>query len=72
MALTNNGIVEQIQTGLGFPKNKSVDPTESVLELIKSPLESGDDGLVHGVGKFCVKERENPAFYGGGWFRTTG
>ena len=31
MALTNNGIVEQIQTGLGFPKNKSVDPTESLL-----------------------------------------
>ncbi len=29
MALTKTVIVEQIQTGLGFPKNKSVDPTDS-------------------------------------------
>ena len=41
MALTKNNIVEQIQTGCGFPRNKSVEITESLLELIKSSLESG-------------------------------
>ena len=66
MALTKHDIVEQIQAGLGFPKNQSVDITESILELIKSSLESGDDVLVSGFGKFCVKEKNerkgrNPA-----------
>ena len=66
MALTKNNIVEQIQTGCGFPRNKSVEITESLLELIKSSLESGDDVLVSGFGKFCVKEKNerkgrNPA-----------
>ena len=66
MALTKNNIVEQIQTGCGFPRNKSVEITESLLELIKSSLEFGDDLLVSGFGKFCVKEKRerkgrNPA-----------
>jgi integration host factor subunit alpha len=66
MALTKLDIVEQIQNGLGFPKNQSVDITESLLELIKSSLEAGDDVLVSGFGKFCVKEKNerkgrNPA-----------
>ena len=66
MALTKHDIVEQVQAGLGFPKNQSVDITESLLELIKSSLESGDDVLVSGFGKFCVKEKKerkgrNPA-----------
>jgi len=38
MALTINVIVEQIHTGLGFSKNKSVVPTESFLEPIDSSL----------------------------------
>ena len=66
MALTKHDIVEQIQAGLGFPKNQSVEITESLLELIKASLESGDDVLVSGFGKFCVKEKNerkgrNPA-----------
>ncbi len=66
MALTKHNIAEQIQTGLGFPKNKSVEITETLLEIIKSSLESGDDVLVSGFGKFCVKEKNerkgrNPA-----------
>jgi integration host factor subunit alpha len=66
MALTKHDIVEQIQTTLDFPKNKSVDITESLLELIKSSLESGEDVLVSGFGKFCVKAKKerkgrNPA-----------
>jgi integration host factor subunit alpha len=66
MALTKNLIVEQIQEQLGFPKNQSVDITEFLLELIKSSLEAGEDVLVSGFGKFCVKEKaerkgRNPA-----------
>ena len=66
MALTKNAIVEQIQSQLGFPKNQSVEIVESLLELVKSALESGDNVLVSGFGKFCVKDKKarkgrNPA-----------
>ena len=66
MALTKNVIVEKIQAGLGFPKIHSSEITESLLELIKSSLESGDDVLVSGFGKFCVNDKKarkgrNPA-----------
>ena len=66
MALTKNVIIEQIQNSLGRPKNRSVEITESLIELIKASLESGDDVLVSGFGKFCVKEKaerkgRNPA-----------
>ena len=66
MALTKLDIVQQMQTSLGFPRNRSVEITESLLELMKSSLESGDGVLVSGFGKFCVKEKNerkgrNPA-----------
>jgi integration host factor subunit alpha len=66
MALTKHDIVEQVCSGLGFPKTESVEITESLLEIIKSSLESGEDVLVSGFGKFCVKKKNerkgrNPA-----------
>jgi integration host factor subunit alpha len=56
MALTKLDIVEQIQPGLGFPKNQSVEITETLLEIIKGTLTSGDDVLVSGFGKFAPWE----------------
>jgi integration host factor subunit alpha len=66
MALTKNDIIERIYNNLGFQKNESVEIVESLLEVIKSTLESGDDVLVSGFGKFCVKDKaarkgRNPA-----------
>jgi len=66
MALTKHDIVEQVCIRLGFPKNQSFEVTETLLELIKSSLESGEDVLVSGFGKFCVKDKRerkgrNPA-----------
>jgi integration host factor subunit alpha len=66
MALTKCDIVDQIQVQLGFPKNKSGEVTESLLEILKSTLASGDDVLVSGFGKFCVRNKKarkgrNPA-----------
>ncbi len=65
MALTKNNVVERVNE-LGFTKKKSVDIVENLLEIIKRSLESGEDVLVSGFGKFCVKEKStrrgrNPA-----------
>ncbi|BBO79740.1 integration host factor subunit alpha [Desulfosarcina ovata subsp. sediminis] len=66
MALTKQDIVERICEQLGFPRNRSIEIAENLLELIKSTLASGDDVLVSGFGKFCVRKKakrkgRNPA-----------
>ena len=66
MTITKATIVNAIQDQLGFPRNKSVDLVETLLELMKKSLESGDDVLISGFGKFCVNEKRerrgrNPA-----------
>ena len=66
MTLTKAQIVESIQNQTGFPKNKSSEIVETLLEIIKSTLASGEDVLVSGFGKFSVKEKKerkgrNPA-----------
>ena len=66
MSLTKSAIVESIQSETGFTRHKSSEMVESLLEFIKSKLESGEDVLVSGFGKFCVNEKRkrrgrNPA-----------
>jgi len=66
MALTKANIVETLQAEIGLTRHQSISIVESLLETIKSKLESGEDVLVSGFGKFCVnKKRErrgrNPA-----------
>ena len=58
MALTKNDIVTAIHE-IGFTKKKSVDIIENLLEIIKKRLESGEDVLISGFGKFCVKEKKS-------------
>jgi len=66
MTLTKHDLVEKIQLELGFLRNQSIDIAESLIVLIKNTLESGEDVLVSGFGKFCVKKKKerkgrNPA-----------
>jgi integration host factor subunit alpha len=66
MALTKADIVEQVYLQLGFPKDKSLQVIESLIESVKCCLAEGDDVLVSGFGKFCVKDKQprkgrNPA-----------
>lgn len=58
MTLTKAQIVESIHNQIGFPKNKSTEIVETFLEVIKSTLASGEDVLVSGFGKYCVKEKK--------------
>jgi len=66
MSLTKDQIINSIADQIGFPKNRSSEIIETLLEIIKKALESGDDVLITGFGKFCVKEKgerrgRNPA-----------
>lgn len=58
MALTKAKIVGSIQSELKFTKNKSVEVVETLLEIIKKTLASGEDVLVSGFGKFRVNEKK--------------
>ena len=65
MALTKSEIVASVHD-LGFTKKQSVEVIESLLEIIKRTLESSEDVLISGFGKFCVKNKatrrgRNPA-----------
>jgi integration host factor subunit alpha len=55
MTLTKNDIVEHLRNELEMPRNQAIEMVESLLEIIKSTLHSGEDLLVSGFGKFCVK-----------------
>jgi integration host factor subunit alpha len=57
MTLTKVQIVNSIANQIGYTKDYSSEILETVLELIKKALESGDDVLISGFGKFCVKEK---------------
>ncbi len=58
MALTKAHIIEDVANQNGFTRKKSADTVETLLEIIKSSLESGEDVLLSGFGKFCVKEKK--------------
>jgi integration host factor subunit alpha len=64
--LTKSHITDTIAKHNGFSKIKSTETIETILELIKSTLASGEDVMVSGFGKFCVKDKRerkgrNPA-----------
>ena len=66
MTLTKAKIVDAIHNDLGFPKNRSAELIEILLEQIKRTLEKSEDVLISGFGKFCVKQKKerrgrNPA-----------
>jgi len=66
MTLTKAKIVNSISNRLHLSKNRSSRALDSLLEIMKRELESGNDLLISGFGKFCVKqtsrrEWRNPA-----------
>ena len=66
MSLTKSQIVDNIQNETGLTKNKATETVETLLEIVKASLAGGENVLVSGFGKFCVKEKNqrkgrNPA-----------
>ncbi len=66
MTAMKASIEDEVQKQLDISKNRSVELLETLLEIIKKTLESGDDIMISGFGKFSVKEKRirkgrNPA-----------
>jgi integration host factor subunit alpha len=66
MTLTKEELVNSIAEATGYPRNRSVELVETLLEIIKAKLAADGVVLISGFGKFCVKEKRqrrgrNPA-----------
>ena len=66
MTLTKFQINQTIRAQTRFTEKQSAEITETLIEIIKRTLESGEDVLISGFGKFCIREKRkrrgrNPA-----------
>ncbi|MFC1812485.1 integration host factor subunit alpha [Thermodesulfobacteriota bacterium] len=57
MRLTKAHIIKEIRNRNGYTLKKSSEAAETIIEIIKRFLESGEDVLISGFGKFCVRKK---------------
>ncbi|MEE9192791.1 MAG: integration host factor subunit alpha [Candidatus Aerophobetes bacterium] len=57
MTLTKAIIAEAISKKMSYSNKESLEMLDSLLEIMKQTLESGEDVLISGFGKFSVKEK---------------
>jgi integration host factor subunit alpha len=58
MALTKDLITESIQKNTDLKKAEITRTFQSVMEIMKQTLSSGEDIMISGFGKLCVKEKK--------------
>jgi len=58
MTLTKADIIDSLYNGTDLTKAQSVELVDALIEIMKSTLENGEDILITGFGKFCVKEKK--------------
>jgi integration host factor subunit alpha len=58
MTLTKAYIHQALAEQNGYPNKRSFDTIETLLKVIKRTLESGEDVMISGFGKFHVKEKK--------------
>ncbi|MCF8062245.1 MAG: integration host factor subunit alpha [Deltaproteobacteria bacterium] len=56
MALTKADLVESLAER-GYRRKEAVELVETMLEILKETLARGEDVLVSGFGKFCMKRK---------------
>jgi integration host factor subunit alpha len=57
VALTKENIINSVYEETQLPKTRSREVVEQLLDIIKTTLESGEDILISGFGKFMVKDK---------------
>ncbi len=58
MPITKATLADSVFKKSDLQKNKSIVIIDSLMEIIKSTLESGEDILITGFGKFTVKKKK--------------
>ena len=58
MKLTKAQLIDSIYRRIDLPKSQSAKVIETLLELTKKTLEEGEDILISGFGKFCLKKKD--------------
>ncbi|MBP1610512.1 MAG: ihfA 2 [Acidobacteria bacterium] len=66
MTLTKDAIISVVAESNKYSRNQAVELVEALIEIIKLKLVAGEDVLISGFGKFCVKKKSerrgrNPA-----------
>ena len=66
MSLTKTALISKICAGTELTKEQSSESVEKIIEVMKSALESGEEIMISGFGKFSVNEKSerkgrNPA-----------
>ena len=58
MTLTKALIAEAVWNKTNIAKSRSTELVDTVFEAVKQTLESGEDVLISGFGKFSVREKQ--------------
>jgi integration host factor subunit alpha len=66
MALTKSDLIDSVSSESGFARKQSTDIVETIISTMKNTLVTGEDVLIVGFGKLCVKQKaerkgRNPA-----------
>ena len=66
MTIIKADLIEAVQTRNGFSHKQSSEIVDATIDIIKETLASGEDILISGFGKFCVRQKaerrgRNPA-----------
>jgi integration host factor subunit alpha len=58
VTITKTKLIESICRKSELPKQESISTVESLFEIMKKTLESGENLLISGFGKFTVKQKK--------------
>jgi len=50
-------MIKSVAQTCGFTRHKSWTAVETLLEIMKETLATGEDVLISGFGKFCIKDK---------------
>jgi integration host factor subunit alpha len=57
MALTKADLIQKIQSANGMTQTQGTKLVETTINIIKNSLATGEDVLISGFGKLCVKHK---------------
>jgi len=57
MSLTREHLIKSVSNNVGISKRRSTILVESLIEILQETLENGEDVMISGYGKFCVKDK---------------